>query len=529
MNAPTQNTANENAGPPLARTRISRRQVAGSVLSSWSGLAVNVGVAFWMTPFVVRHLGNDAYGIWALVLQLTGYLGIVDVGLRSAIVRFVSKYHAQGDQAGLNRLLNSIIACYVSVAPICLAVGAVLALVALPRLHIPPGMLVQGQITAMIAAAILACDFIFAVFHAGLAGLSRWDLTNGVSIAALLVRTLLTVVLLEKGFGLVALAVVQLSMTVLAYLTEWLLLQRLIPEFHLQWRKPERGYLRPILEHSWYSLLLSFANRLNYQVDAIVIAAFLPIEQVTLYVIGCRLVEYLRDLLNATTMVIAPLASALDAVDETERVGRMFIRATKYSLLVGFLGAALLLGLGRAFIGVWMGPKFMESSGTVMITLALGQLVSCTQFAAGHVLFGLGKHRMNLKWTFAEGVLNLGLSLALVHRYGIFGVAAGTSIANLIIRGWFFPREFLKLLGVNPVEYLRRSVLPSIVPAAAVLTGVTLYKSAYGLGSYAHLFLALLWAGALSLPCLWFFGLDSSERALARMKGRQIMLGASEG
>jgi O-antigen/teichoic acid export membrane protein len=496
------------------RIHISRRRIVKSVLSNWSGLLVNVIVAFWMTPFVVHHLGDSAYGIWALVLQLTGYLGVVDVGLRSAIVRFVSRYHAQRDEVGLNRLLNSIFTLYALFAPICTVVGLLLAFVALPRMHIPPEMLIHAQITTIIAATILSCDFIFAVFHAGLAGLSRWDLTNGVSIFVLLVRTALIVFLLDRGFGLVTLAIVQFSTTVLAYLIELVLLRRLIPSYQFQWQKIDRAYFQPIVEHSWYSFLLSLANRLNYQVDTIVIAAFLPIQEVTFYVIGMRLVEYLRDLLNATTVIIAPLASSLEAVGETEQVGRMLIRATKYSLIVGFLGVAAMLGLGTSFIHIWMGPRFADRSGMVLVILAVGQLVSCTQFAGGHILFGLSKHRMNLSWTFIEAALNLGFTLALVHRYGILGVAAGTTIANTLVRGWFFPRAFLKLLGVRWYEYIWRGIAPAIFPAASFLLGIILFRAFYPIDTYLHLSFALLSGIGLSLPALWFFGLDQADRKL---------------
>src|SRR5271155_6016002 len=102
----------QNAQPaiaPAAPIKFSRLHIAKSVLSNWSGLTVNVLVAFWMLPFVVHRLGDTAYGIWALVLQLTGYLGVVDSGLRSALVRYISRFHAQKDETGLNRLLSSTI------------------------------------------------------------------------------------------------------------------------------------------------------------------------------------------------------------------------------------------------------------------------------------------------------------------------------------------------------------------------------------------------------------------------------------
>jgi O-antigen/teichoic acid export membrane protein len=526
-NLATDSTLSSPTSPP-SPFRVSRGQIAKSVFSNWSGLVVNVLVAFWMIPFVVHHLGNAAYGIWALVLQLTGYLGVVDTGLRSAIVRFVARYHAQNDDASLSRLLNGMITLYAMFAPFCMIVGTLLAAFVLPRMHIPPEIMTKAQITTLLAAGVLATDFIFAAFHAGLAGLSRWDLTNGVGIFVILLRTALIVVFLELGFGLVTLAILQLATTLLAYAIEIVLLRGVLPSYRFRLERPRRAAFQPIIEHSWYSFLLSLANRLNYQVDSIVIAAFLPIDQVTFYVIGLRLVEYLRDLLNSTTLIIAPLVSSLDAVGQTKQVESMLIRGTKYSLLVGFLGIAVLLGLGTDFIRLWMGPRFAGPSGSVLVILAIGQLVSMTQFASGHVLFGLSKHRLNLIWTFVEAFLNLSLSIGLVRYYGILGVAAGTTIANALVRGWFFPRAFLRFLGVHWREYVRHGVAPAAAPAAAFLIATLVFKRFFAVKSYGALLLLGGLALAVCLPFLWVFGLDKADRKFLWSKGRQFILGTGE-
>src|SRR5215472_5947084 len=281
------------------RFEISRALIAKSVVSNWSYLSLNVLVAFWMTPFVVRHLGDSWFGIWALVLQLTGYMGVVDVGLRSALVRFVSRFQAQGDHEALNRLLNTTNTLYALMAPVCFLVAAMVALFGLRHMHIPSEMLRVAQITVFIAAGCIACDFLFATSHASLAGLSRWDLINSVWITTLLVRTALIILFLKLGFGLVALALIQFSVTMIGYSIEVILLWRLLPRFRFKWQAPELIHMRPIMEHGWYSFLLSMATKINYQVDSIIIALFLPISQITFYVIGLRLIEYLRDLLNS--------------------------------------------------------------------------------------------------------------------------------------------------------------------------------------------------------------------------------------
>jgi O-antigen/teichoic acid export membrane protein len=495
-----------------------------SVLSNWSYLIVNATVAFLLTPFVVHHLGDAAYGIWALVLQLTGYMGIVDVGLRSALVRFVSSTHAKKDLDGLNRLLSSSILIYAVMVPLSISAGILLAVFALPHMHIAPETLRTAQVTLILAAMIIACDFLFATFHASLAGLSRWDTINAVSISGILVRTGLIVFLLERGYGLITLALIQFSVTLANYFVEILILKKLLPSFRFVWQAPDWDRLRPVLRHSWYSLLLSLANRINYQIDTIVIALFLSIEQVTFYVIGLRLIECLRDFLNSTTMVTSPLVSSFDALGQTHRVSTMLIRSTKYSLIIGFLGVAGFLTLGTDFIRLWMGSRYAGPSGTVLTILSLGLVVSITQFAISHILYGLSQHRINLKWTAVESVLNLVFSLALVHKYGIFGVAAGTTIANLLIRGWLYPRSVLTTLGVSGRRYLREGVFPSMSPSLTFAIVAVCYKAVFPIQSYVGLIEVALLGLAPTLLVLWFFGFDAKEREFICVKTAHISL-----
>src|SRR5215472_511175 len=482
------NLPTQSAGP----AKISGKSIAKSVLSNWAFLFVNVLVAFWMTPFVVKQLGDSSYGIWALVLQLTGYMGVVDVGLRSALVRFIARLSARKDHAALNRLLSSTLIIYGSLAPTCIVIGLLLSVYVLPHMQIGSSSLHMAQITVVFASGLVACDFLFATPHATLAGLSRWDLINGVWIIMILIRTALIIIFLKLGFGLVTLAIIQLAAHLVGYSIEVGLIRlfRLVPGFKFVLHKPDRQELQPVVEHSWYSLLLSLANRINYQVDTIVIGVFLPIGQVTLYVIGLRLIEYLRDTINSSTMVIAPVVSSLEAVGDSSQVRNVLVRGTKYSVMIACFGCVAFLALGKDFIRLWMGPRFQTASGTVLVILTLSVMFSCTQFVSAHVLFGLSKHRINVGWTIVESILNLSLSLALVHRYGIFGVAAGTAIASLIVRGWFYPRSVLKALGVPWGLYLKQGILPAVVPAVSFFAGGWFYSSRFIIQNYPGLILA---------------------------------------
>src|SRR5258707_834662 len=47
-------------------------------------------VALVLPPFLIRSLDRNTYGAWALVLQMSAYVGNLDLGVQTAVSRFVA-------------------------------------------------------------------------------------------------------------------------------------------------------------------------------------------------------------------------------------------------------------------------------------------------------------------------------------------------------------------------------------------------------------------------------------------------------
>ena len=84
-----------------------RLQALKNVAGAWLGLGTSVLVGFFLTPFVLHHVGDASNGIWILLTAFTGYYGLLDFGLRSATIRYVARSDAKNDQAELNRIVNT--------------------------------------------------------------------------------------------------------------------------------------------------------------------------------------------------------------------------------------------------------------------------------------------------------------------------------------------------------------------------------------------------------------------------------------
>jgi peptidoglycan biosynthesis protein MviN/MurJ (putative lipid II flippase) len=120
---------------------------------------------------------------------------------------------------------------------------------------------------------------------------------------------------------------------------------------------------------------------------------------------------------------------------------------------------------GGNFIGLWMGPQYARTSGTVLAILATVLFVAVLNNAAGPIAFGVEKHKTVAKWAIAEAVANLTLSVILAHFVGIYGVAIGTLIPSLVVHLIYWPRYVSKLVNVSCLEVYRNVWGPVILCA----------------------------------------------------------------
>jgi O-antigen/teichoic acid export membrane protein len=77
--------------------------------AAWNVAALVVlGItAFVTAPVLVGKLGAEGYGLYMLILSISGFAGMVDMGLGEATLRFVARYHARGDTEGINRVFGA--------------------------------------------------------------------------------------------------------------------------------------------------------------------------------------------------------------------------------------------------------------------------------------------------------------------------------------------------------------------------------------------------------------------------------------
>ncbi|HSB61493.1 MAG TPA: oligosaccharide flippase family protein [Vicinamibacteria bacterium] len=403
-----------------------------SVGSTWVVTLATIAATYFLTPFIIHSLGREGYGIWTLIVSLTGYINLLALGVPMACVRYLTEHVAEGDSPQMNRVIGSCAGLYLMIGGVALVIGGILT--ALFHIYeIPRGLQGQAGLAYGLMVLYVSAGFIGLLPEGILYAHLDFVLRNAVRLAGVLVRAGLTVALLKLDPSLVALAAIQIGCLAFDFGASWLAIRRRHPTVRISLSAFDRGTVRKIFSFSVYVLLLQAGGRLSFDTDALVIGAFLGVGAIPLYVVANSLIVYLMEFVVAIAAVVSPMATKLNTEGRTEELREIFLTWSKVAVSLSILAGLFLIVLGPRFIGWWIDPSFEAPAGQVLQILMVSSLPFLpARGVALPILMGLGKPRTPTIAFLVAGLLNVGLSVILARPLGLAGVALGTAIPNVL-------------------------------------------------------------------------------------------------
>jgi len=491
---------------------LGRPRVLRNIFSNWGSYVIAMGVNFFLSPYVVRKLGTTGYGVWTLILALTGYLGLLDLGVRGAVTRYVAKFHTQIKHDRSSHVASSAMVIFSTAGLLAILASAIMAGFVIEHLDIPRQYYFAARLVLIVIGLNVAASLVNGVYGGILVGLQRFDLTNSIEVGINVLRAGATVFALHLGYGIIALACLQLGFTVARWVANIILVRYLYPELRIHLALADRAGVKLIFSFSVFSFLLHVSSSLIYATDNVVIGAYLPVAAVTFYAIGGNLAEYTRTLVSGISQTMTPLASSTEATRDQQQVQKVVLFGARAGSMVVLPIAVTFMLRGSRFIGLWMGPEYAETSGKVICILSLTLLFWAGNSVTAGSLLGLSKHKPLVPVLLSEGLCNLALSILWIRSMGIVGVAWGTVVPAVASAILFWPWYVRRTLGIQPLTYATSVWLR---PMLAILP--------FALGTYAvdHYWLTerlivFFMQVALVLPLAlggyWLICLDKTQR-----------------
>jgi len=447
-----------------------RLRALKNVIGSWFGLGTTVVVSFALTPYVLHHVGDSAYGVWVLLTAFTGYYGLLDMGLKSATVRYVARHIAVNEMEELNRVVSTSFFFYTALSLIMMCVTGIVALFFNHLFRVNPEWQSTGRALLLVVGFGTALNMPIALFGGVMEGLQRFSLVGWVQTLSVIVRAGLLVFFLERGYLILTVGVITMIMNILSALALMYCAFRLAPSLRIRLRDASLATLKTLTGYGLVIFWISIAQSLRFQFDSIVIGWMISAEAITYFSFGSRLSVYSIDVVQMLVQILVPMASAADAMGEHARQKRIFLMGNRYAAFVALPLGAMFLLAGGTIIRVWVGARYEPLGYAVLAVLTVPTVIYLMQAGSPKVLFGMAKHKTLAVVLMVEAIANLVLSIALAPHFGLLGVAWGTAIPLAATNIFFLPLHLCRLLHVRLRDFLTESYL---YPVLAVLPAAT--------------------------------------------------------
>lgn len=464
-----------------------------NAISNWITLVVHIAIGFVLTPFIIGKLGKTGYGIWTLVGSFIGYYGLLNLGVGSAVTRYIARYSARDDAEGLNETANTALMMFSLTCLLAIGISVAIAGPLTVFFKVQPEHCAEFKRIVWILGLSTGLSFPSGLFAAMVAAREHYVAANIINVSVALLRSGLTVVILLAGYGLAGIAYPTLTATVISLVAFTILAKRIVPEFHVRFRTVRLATLKTLLLYGTFTTVISVADILRTQIDSLVIGRMVGMAEVGVYSVAAMLLRYLIRSICSGLGVLTPRFAALDGKGDCAQARRLLRRGIAVSAFLAFGGFMMAVVFGNWFILWWVGPEFTDAV-TVLWILSLSSVFAIAQNPAIGFMYAVNKHKYYAAVTIVEAIANLGLSILFVYKYGMIGVALGTMVSMLVVKVLAMPLYVSRVAGITIREYVAPIIPPAIIGSSIVaLTywcGI-LTEETYAIGALVGIALAI--------------------------------------
>jgi O-antigen/teichoic acid export membrane protein len=485
------------------------RFVANTFLNGASQFATMFASLVFM-PMLINSFGISLYGLFMLASSVASYASLADFGVGTALTKMVAEHHSTQDRRSLADVISSALVFYTVIGVAVAAVMAIVGLYAGVIFKVTPDQAQLMRDMLLLGAAFQLVYWPASTARYVIAGYQRYDTLakTGVLAAGLgIVATLFVIVRGEGPLVLVGLTGVVTCGVAIVNIVLALRISGIRPSL----RGASLARLRAIFAFSWAVFFMQVSDALFYQqTDKVILGIFASPASVGLYEPAAKFNSLITFFSGLTVSAVLPLASSMEAQGRHTSLRQLFVRGTKYIAALVAPTALVLMVLAEPIIVAWLGPKF-TGMGLVAAVLLLPHLFVSLGLMGDAIVVSKGRIAKRIPYIVAQTVLNVVLSIALVGKYGVLGVAIGTCVAHLLD----FPFHMHFLLaetGVSTGDWLRKVIAPVypqlLIPLGLglLLRSTAIASTLLGTGVLAAALLAAYWAAVYAT------GLSFDER-----------------
>lgn len=410
-----------------------KKRFFSNLAVGYLAVAANFIFTIFSVPIALHYLSKEEFGLWSLILQITNYFLLMELGMSSSLARFLADHKDSKDQAAYGNALQTGRTVLVVQALAIMGLAFSAGLLLHGWLEIPPYLIPAFQRLVWIQGGILAAGLFLRSYSSPLWAHQRLDITHWSTTANLLTGLAILWGGFHLGLGIDSFWVASLGGALWTWLLPWFACCRLNlfpnPSHRAEFQK---DLFWRMFRFGRDVFLMQLGGLLCNGSQIILVTKLLGLEAAAIFSVATKTLTMGQQLIGRILESAAPGLTEMFVRGERDRFGLRFYQMTALSIALATALGIFLVGANREFVSLWTHGKvewnFLGDAliGAILISTVASR---CLQGA-----FGMTGDLARVRYlSLAEGIFLIIATLALGGRGGMAGVLGVVLLSNILI------------------------------------------------------------------------------------------------
>lgn len=479
---------------------------------SYINTALNMICGLFLSSFLLRHLGDNEYGLYQTVAAFATYLVLLEFGTGNVMSRNIVVCKACGKKEDLEKNISTIWFITVALSALIIIISVVLyfSIGTLYKSTMTKAQIVYAKRIFVFVTAYLIFSFYTQTLNGVLLGYEQYTFSQALNCIRIVLRTALLIGLILFEPYAIVIAFTDMMLSLLILVLTWYYCKKHY-KLRLNLKKFDKAILIEALPFCFALMIQSMVNQANNNVDKFVIGIMVSMESVAIYSVA----QYIYSVFSSVTtvpitMYLPQVANDIGKGKKGKELTDTLVEPCRLAVLIG---GAIIFGffaVGKQFINIVYGANY-SAAWIYALIIMIPMFINMTNGILVNVLDVLKKRIVRSLILLGTTFLNIILTVIFIKTIGIIGAVIATAIATLLGQVFIMNIYYDRKLGIKVMRLFSKSY-KGIIPIFMAVSLLSFIVASFIKNDILSFVIGGVLFVVISLILLLLFGLNESEK-----------------
>lgn len=498
------------------------RQLIVNIASAVMAFAVNMGISFFLTPYIVAHLGIEANGFLGLANNFVSYASLLTIALNSMAGRFITLKICDNDMEEANKYFNSVLLANIVLSIIVFFVSAICIFRIEYMISIPQNLLLDVKLTLIISFSNFIISIMTSVFSISFFATNKLYISSMRGIQSNILRAVIIIIgflFFKPMIVYVTLGAMASSIFVLIFDVYYS--KKLLPEIKINRKMFDFEKVKELFASGIWNTITKLSQIFTSGLDLLVSNIFINATAMGVLTVAKTVPTVIINLFCSVSSVFSPEMTILYGQNKNDELKRSIKQAIRLLCVFVSIPIAILIAYGSEFYSLWQPTQNAELLQKLSILTVINSCITGPIQPLYQVFTITNRVKESAKVMIGYGFLSI-LTTILVLKFsdlGLYAIVLISMIGSVLIALCFHIPRSAVLLGMKWYTFYS-DVLLNVI-SCIIITAIGYFvKNIIVVHSWFTLFISGGIAGLFGLIIEWFILLRKDERKLITQKLR---------